>query len=151
MPEELEFATIDLALKARVDYYEHLHRDDNPQSKTVTFKSDPPGQAVIEALESQPLKIGQTPLSEYEKSRYNWAGPNGSPNIIEAQCVKAIAIFFGVGDWMAYWDPELSVSENFDIMRREGTRELTFEEKAKLGELTYPEQPEPSAEVTAGD
>lgn len=147
---ELEFHTLEQAFEARVEWYDHLHRDDNPQEKTVTFADSVPDEAVIAAYESKPLKIGQEPLTEYEKSRYNWGGAYERPNIIEAQCVKAMAKFFGVSDWMAHWDSALSVDENFEIMRREGTRELTFQEKAALGELSYPRH-EPPRGATADD
>lgn len=68
----------------------------------------------------QKIRFGQTQLTRSEKQRYQWAGPNGSPNIIEAQCVKAAAEYFGVVEWMDYWDPSLSVDENIEIMRTEG-------------------------------
>lgn len=61
------------------------------------------------------------PLTDGEKSRYQWGGPHESPNIIEAQCVKAAAEYFGVRDWMAEWDPELTVDENIELMARRGS------------------------------
>lgn len=69
----------------------------------------------------QAIKFGQSSLTRAEKARFNWSGdPKGSPNIIEAQCVKAIAQYYGVRDWTTHWDPTLSVGENHDIMAREG-------------------------------
>lgn len=67
--------------------------------------------------------MGQEQLTDHEKRQYNWDGnPHGSPNIIEAQCVKAAAIHFEIRDWMSYWDPSLSVEENIQIMAKEGSR-----------------------------
>ena len=75
------------------------------------------------------LKIGQEQLTEREKRRFDWSGdPHGSPNIIEAQCVKAAATHFQVEDWIAYWDPELSVDENIEIMAKEGSRGPTMKD-----------------------
>lgn len=71
----------------------------------------------------QRIKFGQSRLTDSEKHCYNWSGdPNGSPNIIEAQCVKACAQWYGVEDWTAYWDPILSVEENYNIMAKEGSQ-----------------------------
>lgn len=69
----------------------------------------------------QRIRIGQKQLTEAEKAQFNWSGdPNGSPNIIEAQCIKAAAEHYGISDWKAQWDTSLSVSENIDNMRRQG-------------------------------
>lgn len=71
----------------------------------------------------QPIKIGQAELTGEEKSRVDWAGPpqNGRPNIIEAKVVKAYAIYYGVDNWMKYWDQTLSPEENAEIFRKVGT------------------------------
>lgn len=66
------------------------------------------------------VKIGQSQLTMSEKRKYDWAGPNGKPNIIVAQCAKAAAEYYDVNDWVAVWDPTLGVSENVDLMRRHG-------------------------------
>lgn len=87
------------------------------------------------------LNIGQAELTEEEKSRVDWAGPpqNGRPNIIEAQVIKAIAQYYGVEDWMSYWDKTLSPSENAEIFRKKGSEgrpsmnEVGFEETIRTG------------------
>ena len=72
----------------------------------------------------QHIKFGQSKLNEREKARFDWSGdPNGSPNIIEAQCVKAIAEYYGVDYWTDHWDPTLSVSENADIMAKRSAKQ----------------------------
>ena len=80
----------------------------------------------------QPVKIGQLQLTNDEKRRFNWAGPNGSPNIIEAQCVKAAAYHYGIGDWTAFWDTEISVSENIENMRRQGNAPTMRELRGRI-------------------
>ena len=71
----------------------------------------------------QEIKVGQAELTDKEKRRVNWAGPpeNGRPNIIEAKRIKALAIYYGVNDWMAHWDTSLSPSENEEIFRKIST------------------------------
>lgn len=68
----------------------------------------------------QPIKVGQAELTKAEKARVNWAGPpeNGRPNIIEAKYVKAIALYYGVDNWIEHWDKSASPSENEEIFRR---------------------------------
>lgn len=39
-------------------------------------------------------------------------GPNDRVNIIKAQCIKAIADYYNIEDWIAIWDPTLSRREN---------------------------------------
>lgn len=86
----------------------------------------------------QAIKFGQLPLTESEKARFNWTGhPNGSPNIIEAQCVKAIAEYYGVTDWYAHWDPTLTVDENHDIMARVGVQVHERTMRERTSEFEY--------------
>lgn len=69
----------------------------------------------------QTIKMGQARLSRAEKTRFDWGSRDGyNPNIIEAQCVKAAAIYYGIEDWTAVWDPTLSIEENKDNMRQLG-------------------------------
>lgn len=80
----------------------------------------------------QRIKMGQERLTKHEKRQYSWSGrPTESPNIIEAQCVKAAAIHFGIDDWMAYWDPELTIDENIQIMAKNGSQGPTARELSK--------------------
>lgn len=76
------------------------------------------------AYQDPNTKIGQARLTETEKRRVDWAGPpeNGRPNIIEAQVIKALAIHYGVEDWMAHWDKQLSPGENAEIFKRISTK-----------------------------
>lgn len=82
----------------------------------------------------QRIKLGQSPLTTEEKKRYDWGGPNDKVNIVKARSVKAAAEYYGVVDWMTYWDTDLSVSENIDIMCKHGT--------ADIGGPTLREMPE---------
>lgn len=79
----------------------------------------------------QKLKIGQVQLTEREKAMFNWGGPDDDVNIIKAQCVKAAAEYYGVSDWTSKWDTTLSVSENIERMRKEGSgitmREMQYQ------------------------
>ena len=72
----------------------------------------------------QRIKIGQAQLTEAEKRRYDWGGPNDDANIIKAQCVKAAAVYYDVPEWMDYWDPTLSIGENIELMRQQDSQTM---------------------------
>jgi hypothetical protein len=70
----------------------------------------------------QKLKIGQAPLSSYERRRLPLGNQHDDDlTLIEWQVVKAAAQYFGVTDWTSKVDTSLSYRENVKRMERIGT------------------------------
>lgn len=127
--ERIEYHSLEDAYEARKRWDEHRHPKDDLQSKTVVYTDNVPDDAILYAELTKPVKIGQIQLTPEEKSRYNWRPSGSRPNIIEAQCVKGIAHYFGVTDWMSIWDSTLSINENYDIMKANSTTDQSYEQK----------------------
>jgi hypothetical protein len=58
---------------------------------------------------------GQARLTRHERSRLDFS----ETNLFHARSCKAIAVERGVGDWLAYYDPTLTVDEHRDVYRPE--------------------------------
>lgn len=72
----------------------------------------------------------QAKLTDTERQRLASRGIVGNQNnskltIIEWQCVKGAAIYYGVTDWLAKVDATLTAEENVSLMERHGTRNKT--------------------------
>ena len=66
--------------------------------------------------------MGQSRLSPHEIRRLPMGNQNTNDlTLIQWQCVKAAAEYYDVTDWTAKVDTSLSVDENIEIMRREGS------------------------------
>lgn len=84
-------------------------------------------------LSADEEKIGQARLTPYEVDRLPTKNQHGGKyglTVIQWQSVKGCAMHYGVTDWTAKIDAELSVEENKEIMRREGGGE-TLREKGQ--------------------
>ncbi len=114
----VEFGTKAGADAAREEFAEYVcPADDDKRQKTVHFVSDTPDHvrdrieagATTGRAEGQEGS-GQAELTEEEKNR---AGPfTGSNNYRKAASVKALFRDNGVSDWLAWYDPTLSVDEH---------------------------------------
>jgi hypothetical protein len=120
-PRTVECATLAAADRIRVEYGDCVIRRDDAREKTVWYSGDAPRQArrTIEriAYRSQQRAeagFGQTPLTRFERGRIDFE----RTNIFHARACKAIAVEFGVEDWLARYDWTLTVSEHVEIYRR---------------------------------
>jgi len=74
-------------------------------------------------MSSSPEKIGQATLTQKEINKACLTNQYGSKKglkghtVIELQCIKAVAIEYGVNGWMSYVDPHLTMGENVDIIK----------------------------------
>jgi hypothetical protein len=126
MPD-FEFGTRDDANAFREEYEEHLCPHDDRRRKTVTLVSDAPDrvveQATVQAASSrdeQGSRGGQPPLDDHERDRIDFE----STNVLHARSVNGIAREAGVDDWLAYYDPTLTVDEHREVME-EAARDET--------------------------
>jgi len=84
-------------------------------------------------LSTEEEKIGQARLTEQEVDRLPTKNQHGGKyglTVVQWQSVKGCAMHYRVTDWTAKIDPELSVEENKEIMRKEGKGE-TLREKGQ--------------------
>ena len=84
-------------------------------------------------LSTEEEKIGQARLTQNEVERLPTKNQHGGKyglTVVQWQSVKGCAMHYGVTDWTAKIDPELSVEENKEIMRKEGKGE-TLREKGQ--------------------
>lgn len=72
----------------------------------------------------QRLPTGQEPLTAGEKARLPLGNQNTNTkwNVIRWRAVKGVAAYYGVADWTAKVDPELTYEENLQLMAHEGTK-----------------------------
>lgn len=123
MSESIEFGSKSAADTFRDQYTEHLCTDDDKRTKTVTFTSDAPDhvveqaeRAALDAAAERENTAGQIPLSDRELDEIDFSRSNA--NVLHAQAVKGIAADAGVDDWLAHYDPTLTVDEHRDIMEQ---------------------------------
>jgi hypothetical protein len=119
----VEFGTKATADRYREQYEEYLCSEDDARLKTVTFNSDTPEwlleQAELEALETRgeaEASTGQIALSDHERDRIDFSKQRAS--VPHARAVKAIAAEQGIDDWLAHYDPTLTVEEHRPEMER---------------------------------
>ncbi|WP_159900757.1 hypothetical protein [Salinirussus salinus] len=138
MSTKVEFGTRDAANSFRDEHEEHLCPvDDDRRRKTVALTSDTP-EAVVEKARRQAEQAraertegpGQIGLSDAEKDDLDFS----ETNIMHARSAKGIARGQGVDDWLAYYDPTLSVDEHREVYataaKEGGGRRLDAEESA---------------------
>jgi hypothetical protein len=121
--ERVEFGSKDVADSYREEYAEHLCTDDDKRLKTVAFSSDTPEhvleQARLDAADGRGEReggAGQVPLSDHEKEQIDFSEARAS--VPHAQAVKGLAASEGVDDWLAHYDPTLTVDEHRDLAER---------------------------------
>ncbi|WEL29813.1 hypothetical protein [Haloferax volcanii] len=69
-------------------------------------------------------RYGQASLTDFEKRCLDFT----RSNVFHARSVKAIAEGNGVGDWLAHYDPELTVDEHRDLLESVAGRGVTMRE-----------------------
>jgi hypothetical protein len=91
--------------------------------RTVTFASSAPDwlieQAELEAMETRgerEASTGQVGLTDHERDEIDFSKDRAS--VPHARAVKAIARDKGVDDWLAYYDPTITVEEHYGTMER---------------------------------
>jgi hypothetical protein len=115
--------TVEFGSKAAADQYRDDHEeyicpvDDDRRLKTVAFVGDTPewllDQARLDAEEGRAERAasaGQATLTEAERDDIDFS--KGRANVPHARAVKGIAADHGVDDWLAYYDPSLTVDEH---------------------------------------
>ena len=121
----IEFGTKTAADAVRDEHSDHLCSDDDRRLKEVVFASSAPDhvidQAQQRALDSRAEReggSGQAPLSDHERGEIDFSEARAS--VPHARSVKAIADSEGVSDWLAHYDPTLTVDEHREVMERAG-------------------------------
>jgi len=121
----IEFGTKQAADSIRDEYDDHLCSDDDRRLKEVVFSSDTPDHVLdqarnhaLDSLGEQEEGSGQAPLSEHERGEIDFSKARAS--VPHARSVKGIAADEGVSDWLAHYDPTLTVDEHREVMERAG-------------------------------
>ena len=117
-PYEVTFASRQSANLARDFAEEHTHSRDDRRSKTVVLQPDAPEDVVnhvvgmaADSREYETEQYGQVSLTDSEKDRIDFS----ETSVPHARSAKAIAVGKGVDDWLAYYDPSLTVDEHRDV------------------------------------
>jgi len=125
MPE-VEFGDRTAANAFRDDHEEHLCSKDDRRKKTVTIASDAPERVLDEAAikagssrDEHGSRGGQAPLEDHEKQRIDFS--EGRASVPHARSVKGLMLDAGVSDWVAHYDPTLTVDEHRDVAERAAT------------------------------
>ncbi|WP_207890238.1 hypothetical protein [Natrarchaeobius chitinivorans] len=141
-PIEIEFHSLDGANAARDRYPDALDDSDSRRTKTVRIWGNAPDDVVdaiaLEATESRAHladQFGQVELTRAERAqledRRDWDGRM----LFHAQSAKAVLQGSGVDDWIAYYDPQLTVDEHRSIAEqaRRDERGARMDEHAREG------------------
>lgn len=134
-PEAIEIRcpSIETARSIREEFgpFTHLSEQDR-RFRTVWLYEDTPQfyvdqirQKVYQDTDDDP-RPGQAPLTATEKRRINFS----RTNTFHARSCKAIADYYDVRDWLAYYDHELSVDEHYEVYRSVVGEEQTLREMA---------------------
>ncbi|WP_254544102.1 hypothetical protein [Halomarina pelagica] len=119
----VEFSSRDAASTIRTNpkFRGFLADADDARTTTVLLKETTPAPAVSEiegeAADSRAYRAdqyGQVDLTAEERKRIDFT----RTNVPTARSAKAIAQGKGVDDWLAYFDPELTVDEHRDVFER---------------------------------
>ena len=113
----------DVADSYRDDHPDYICPDDDRRLLTVTFTSDAPEwlleQARRDAADARGEledSAGQVGLTDHEKDDIDFSKDRA--NVPHARAVKGIAASEGVDDWLAHYDPTLTVDEHREVMQR---------------------------------
>ncbi|MEY7847913.1 hypothetical protein AB7C87_01745 [Natrarchaeobius sp. A-rgal3] len=141
-PIEIEFHSLDAANAARDRYPDALDDSDTRRTKMVRVWGHAPDDVVdaiaLEAAESRAHvadQFGQVELTRAERAqledRRDWDGRM----LFHAQSAKAVLQGSGVDDWIAYYDPQLTVDEHRSIAEqaRRDERGARMDEHAREG------------------
>ena len=117
----IEFGSKAAADSVREQFESDLCPDDDKRLKTVRFVSDVPADVIeraeiqaADSLDDRSSGPGQTELTASERDRIDFS--EGRASVPHARSVKGIAIDNGVDDWLAYYDPQLTVDEHRETM-----------------------------------
>lgn len=127
--EHIDCPSMAVANEIRQRYPDLLVPEDDERSTTVTVSGD----ALDEWLDDigwiayredrlEGSKTGQAKLSPGERECIDFQ----KTNVPHAASCKAIAASNGVDDWLAYYDPSLSVDEHREIYSRGQAGETTL-------------------------
>lgn len=125
MPVEAEFGSKTQADAFREEHTEHLAESDDRRLKTVALTDDAP-EWVADRAEAGELEgraeteggYGQVALTDHERDQIDFS--KGRANVPHARSVKAALTKQGVGDWLAHYDPTLTVDEHADDVAEHG-------------------------------
>jgi len=125
MPD-VEFGSRDAANAFREDHEDALCSQDDRRKKTVTLAPDASDRVLDEAAikagssrEERTGSGGQAPLEDHEKDRIDFS--EGRASVPHARSVKGLMLSEGVSDWLAQYDPTLTVDEHRDVAERAAT------------------------------
>lgn len=125
MPEpfQIEFAGLSDAREMREQHADALADTDDKRSKVVRFRENELADhdveeivAVAEAGRADREGAGQATLTDHERDRIDFS--EGRANVPHARSVKALMHSEGVDDWVAYYDPTLTVDEHREVAER---------------------------------
>ncbi|WP_363466103.1 hypothetical protein [Halogeometricum borinquense] len=120
--ERVEFGSLDTANDVRDSIPdEHLADEDSRAEKTIKLTPDATRatrtRVTGEAADSRAHladQHGQAPLTDAEKRRLDFS----QTNVMHARSAKGILQGEGVDDWLAFYDPTLSVDEHRPLAKR---------------------------------
>ncbi|THE66747.1 hypothetical protein D8Y22_01085 [Salinadaptatus halalkaliphilus] len=137
-----KFHSLDGANAARDRYPDAIDHSGTRREKTVRIRGDAPDDVIdaiaIKAAESRAHRadqFGQAELTRSERSqledRPDWNGRL----LFHAQSAKAVLQGNGVDDWLAYYDPQLTVDEHRSVAEqaRRDERGARMDEHAREG------------------
>lgn len=123
MVETIEFGSREAARSIRNNpkFRPFLADEDDARRSTLVLSDSAPDMAIediegeaADSLAHKAEEYGQAELSRGEKKRIDFS--KGRSNVMHARSVKAIARGKGVDDWLAFYDPNLSVDEHRGVM-----------------------------------
>lgn len=125
MVVEVEFGTMDDANTVREEYADALVAADDRRTKSVRFDENDLTDrevdevtAIAEAGRAERQAVGQVALTAHERRQIDFS--KGRANVPHARSVKAIMTAEGVDDWIARYDPTLTVDEHREVAERAG-------------------------------
>ena len=124
-PTVVEYPTLAAADAVRDEHAEHLDDADDARRSEVAIDPGAPRGVVADAGAEAYLAwrredrgaAGHDPLTEAERASIDFSRTNA----LHARCAKAVARRCGVEDWLARYDPSLSVGEHREVYGGEVT------------------------------
>lgn len=144
LPREVIDADSKLAAdEIREQWPDAVVPEDDGRRKRVTVSGDVRDEWLWEmerlGTVDDPPSYGQRRLTDYERLRIDFT----ETNVFHARSCKAIACGLDVDDWLAHYDPKLTVDEHHEVYERAAGRPET------LRRMATPDQFHQTAEVTA--